>query len=1544
METTESKPLNFDEAYREEWKEIRTRRASHFYLEASANNGVSSPENLTGLALSGGGIRSATLCLGLLQGMHKLKLLRVFDYLSTVSGGGYIGGWWSAWLARNDVYPRTKDKNNIPLIMEHDIKNVSSLAVKLHDQRDPTSKNLFKRFTPATRTELAKYKDGDQPPQELKHVLAAELRQAQTPQFCKAGDLKQYLRCFFGGAKITVKNRTGANTAEENKRAAEEKKRKETTEKIFKLLSLIFQDRDTFRWLNRLLLEEAYPYELKDIFPTREQIEPVRWKQIERERSRSKAPNDKQKETEGSLCAWEDPIHHLRLFANYLTPRRGALSADTWRAVSTITRNLTLTWLILIPILIAVVLLGQAYFMLWLTPESFLLAPDNTKIFRAIVIPLAFILGALIVLAFAWLSCNRDSTSSPDVIIQYICLSALVLLVGAGVNIYYDLLPAMIFKWKFIVCGLLAFGLWAFMVFWRPGSKGAAPAVDPGLNAQWVREMRRNRISRWQTRFQILFAALAVVLFISGFSGYLLKMIGSESGSMGGKYFTIPLGLLPVVSAVAGSIFTALKSTPTGGGDKRDTREPSAISRFIFAVTPILVILVLTISVALAGNILLTYIWDQLSPDAFTQHFNSMARSGNFLLTSVGSQLGNETFSQKFNFLLCVAALFGVLLCLALAVNEIKLPIKPSVALIPFIVWLIFLASWGGFSLYSFLHVTSENIGSGDMLFGFAIFFALALSLMAFLKFVVKGKWKKNLQGRHWVLSLLSVPLIVASGVFLAREWRRGSANVLLSPKAVPLVLAGLAFSLIIFRFGVKRSKENLPFKLKWFNNSKWGRKPESLSIYASICLMVPVAIICWMHALLACHGLKKEGANQIALFVLPLIVAPLPEVLILLYRIVNKKGVETADTPPVEGVVGKRNFISGLIKGFRGNLRQSRENAAGTLAVVALVAALSLGFATKPLANKIGIVPQSLTTLPDWLALVVAFAASFAVFKFVLTRQPFWAKAEAADNTIEGQFLASKPYLILILAGIALTISVGYLIHFVSPHIVSEVSLESSPLAAAVLPGMAACLTLIVAEMRWGESENRHSLSLIAATYFALLLLFLLTIWPTLFPNATFIPTLRSVLGLLAVALVWVVALGWMVDPNAVSMHQFYKARLVRAYLGASNIRRRTQGKDITEAAAGDDLPLSMVKTCQRGGPYHLINTTLNLVAGRDLATAQRSATNFVLSSNYCGSLRTAYRPTSEYMNGLLSLGTAVAASGAAVSPSMGAKKPTAALAMLLTLLNVRLGYWSPTPNRENWMSPQPKLWPFYLMREFLSQTNDVSSYCYLTDGGHFDNTGLYALVERGCRFIVLVDCAADPEPPCFQDLGDAIRRCRIDFGTEIKLDLDPLAKATAKNGIQPFIVGGIRYSQKHAKTLGWYTQERMKELGWDRLPEEYSQEDKEYRSGKIIYFKPSISGKETADVRQYALENDDFPQQATTNQWFDEAQFESYRRLGQHCAKLAFEELEAVRRIQFKAKLSPDDIRAVFEEIADKESIPKPQAPWESVADWKSRTTRTA
>ncbi len=356
-----------------------------------------------------------------------------------------------------------------------------------------------------------------------------------------------------------------------------------------------------------------------------------------------------------------------------------------------------------------------------------------------------------------------------------------------------------------------------------------------------------------------------------------------------------------------------------------------------------------------------------------------------------------------------------------------------------------------------------------------------------------------------------------------------------------------------------------------------------------------------------------------------------------------------------------------------------------------------------------------------------------------------------------------------------------------------------------------------------------------------------------------------RLLLGLCALLFTTLMLIGWTTDPNSLSLHTFYKMRLVRAYLGASNPERTAQdAEDVTETRAQDDVLLTNLAKDE--GPYHLVNATLNLTTGSDLTVAQRSAAPFLFSREFCGSARTGFRRTSQYRAGSLTLGSAVAISGAAASPVMGSQTPSTALSMLLALLNVRLGYWVPTPGNSDWEAPQARLWPFYLLREFLSHLADTGSHCYVTDGGHFDNTGVYPLVERGCQTIVVTDCGADPDT-VFDDLSNLVRLCRIDFGAEITFkSLEPFSRAkVADRGA--FVEGEIRYRPQHLRALGWP----------DQLV------DKGPIIGTLVVIKPTLWGTVETDVNRYSQRQADFPQQSTADQWFDEAQFESYRRLGE-------------------------------------------------------------
>jgi len=342
----------------------------------------------------------------------------------------------------------------------------------------------------------------------------------------------------------------------------------------------------------------------------------------------------------------------------------------------------------------------------------------------------------------------------------------------------------------------------------------------------------------------------------------------------------------------------------------------------------------------------------------------------------------------------------------------------------------------------------------------------------------------------------------------------------------------------------------------------------------------------------------------------------------------------------------------------------------------------------------------------------------------------------------------------------------------------------------------------------------------------------------------------------------------GFATDPNALSLHSFYKSRLVRAYLGASNAERLNdlaQNLDnVTRPKAYDDQPLCDNKAWVHGGPIHILNTTLNLVGASDLTAEQRQAEVFELSPLFCGSARTGYRRTEDYADGRLTLGTAVAISGAAASPGMG-PGTTVPLAMLLAFFNVRLGYWIANPQAKAWRYPWTRFWLWYMLREMLAQTTSQGRFSFLSDGGHLENLGLYALVKRRCRYIIVCDASADPGCT-FDDLANALRMIRIDFGCEVK-DFDVTHLRLIPGEGHPF-----RRSNMHFA------------VGTITYP------DPGTPPSTLVYLKNSLTGDEPADIQGYAHNNSAFPHQTTADQFFDEAQFESYRRLGQHVADAAF------------------------------------------------------
>jgi hypothetical protein len=402
---------------------------------------------------------------------------------------------------------------------------------------------------------------------------------------------------------------------------------------------------------------------------------------------------------------------------------------------------------------------------------------------------------------------------------------------------------------------------------------------------------------------------------------------------------------------------------------------------------------------------------------------------------------------------------------------------------------------------------------------------------------------------------------------------------------------------------------------------------------------------------------------------------------------------------------------------------------------------------------------------------------------------------------------------------------------------------------------------------------------------------------------------TFHSLYAALLISVVVALVMAWRVDINQFSMHQLYRNRLVRCYLGASNYRDRCPNR-FTGLDETDDLALKDLNA-QNGydGPYPILNASLNLVKGQDLAWQERKAESFVMSPLYCGYDvwleeqdspithqerlaqeerpltgdrdeqsqsdaardmlrrylrmldRYGYRPTESFAfppprgRGLF-LGTAMGISGAAASPNMGCYTSTP-VAFLMTVFNVRLGQWLGNPRHvRTWRRPSPKLGLTYLLNELLGRTNDDAAYVYLSDGGHFDNLGLYELVKRRCGLIIVCDAEADSDYT-FSGLGSTIRKCRIDMGVDIQLDISEI---TPQKKGEP--------SRRHCAVGTIH----------------YENTDLNAPTGTIIYFKASFTGDESTDIKNYKKAHDAFPHESTVDQWFSESQFECYRRLGHH------------------------------------------------------------
>ena len=419
-----------------------------------------------------------------------------------------------------------------------------------------------------------------------------------------------------------------------------------------------------------------------------------------------------------------------------------------------------------------------------------------------------------------------------------------------------------------------------------------------------------------------------------------------------------------------------------------------------------------------------------------------------------------------------------------------------------------------------------------------------------------------------------------------------------------------------------------------------------------------------------------------------------------------------------------------------------------------------------------------------------------------------------------------------------------------------------------------------------------------------------------------------------LAVALAAALIASALVNINRFSLHALYRNRLIRAFLGASHVDQRkpnlfTDFDDADNLRMHELWPPERLWAEVRGKgwqPFHVVNIALNIVSTKRLAWQERKAEPFTVTPLHSGSAcgqrlpnsagmllaRGAYRPSELYGGSEgISLGTAVAISGAAANPNMGYHS-SPPLAFLMTLFNVRLGWWLGNPDKDKpsiYQSEGPNWAIGPLANELLGRTTDEKNFINLSDGGHFENLALYEMVRRRCKLIVLSDAVGDPDF-AFGDLGNAVRKIALDLGVPITFRgvstlrtraaedmIERTLAARERAGIWRLIGRDVdltatasRDDDGASPDSGWRISGRKLEFTAAQDIEDealYAIGSIDYGSGQrglILYVKAAYHKDlvRNVGVRSYAIANPTFPHQSTADQWFSELQFESYRALG--------------------------------------------------------------
>ena len=357
----------------------------------------------------------------------------------------------------------------------------------------------------------------------------------------------------------------------------------------------------------------------------------------------------------------------------------------------------------------------------------------------------------------------------------------------------------------------------------------------------------------------------------------------------------------------------------------------------------------------------------------------------------------------------------------------------------------------------------------------------------------------------------------------------------------------------------------------------------------------------------------------------------------------------------------------------------------------------------------------------------------------------------------------------------------------------------------------------------------------------------------------------------------------------NLSTLQSFYSARITRAYLGASNGARFSEEdgqkwRSVAEPHPNDSIARESYYAGDVCSPVHIINVTMNQTVDPAEQLVQRDRKGKPLAVGPAGVLLDGkYRPFSDRQDPL-SVGQWIGVSGAAFTTGLG-RTTSLGISLVLGLANVRLGTWWRSDLGVDRSSGLERLFlqvlptQTYLSYEFFANFHgNHRKRQYLSDGGHFENTAAYELLrpERDIRLIVVCDNGCDGKYR-FSDLATLIRLIRIDFKARIEL------------------VTEFAGSEELAQIFGDDRELREAQAGTSSkcalLFKVTYPEREDLPARHLIVLKPRLIAGAPPDVAEYHQRHAAFPQESTIDQFFDEAQWESYRKLGLEIGTLVFD-----------------------------------------------------